>query len=66
MLVDRKGLSERRACQIVGQHRSTQRREPCVAGLLGMEPTGIEPVTSCLQIRLRRRSLARIGQQWLN
>jgi putative transposase len=31
MLVDRKGLSERRACQIVGQHRSTQRREPCVA-----------------------------------
>jgi putative transposase len=32
MLMDRKGLSERRACQIVGQHRSTQRREPCVAG----------------------------------
>jgi putative transposase len=31
MLVDRKGLSERRACQILGQHRSTQRREPCVA-----------------------------------
>jgi len=31
MLVDRKGLSERRACQITGQHRSTQRREPCVA-----------------------------------
>jgi putative transposase len=31
MLVDRKGLSERRACEIVGQHRSTQRREPCVA-----------------------------------
>jgi putative transposase len=31
MLQDRKGLSERRACQIVGQHRSTQRREPCVA-----------------------------------
>jgi putative transposase len=31
MLMDRKGLSERRACQIVGQHRSTQRREPCVA-----------------------------------
>jgi len=32
MLMDRKGLSERRACQIVGQHRSTQRRERCVAG----------------------------------
>jgi putative transposase len=31
MLMDRKGLSERRACQIVGQHRSTQRRAPCVA-----------------------------------
>jgi putative transposase len=31
MLQERKGLSERRACQIVGQHRSTQRREPCVA-----------------------------------
>ena len=31
MLQDRKGLSERRACEIVGQHRSTQRREPCLA-----------------------------------
>ena len=31
MLRDRKGLSERRACEIVGQHRSTQRREPCIA-----------------------------------
>jgi putative transposase len=31
MLEDRLGLSERRACQIAGQHRSTQRREPCVA-----------------------------------
>jgi putative transposase len=28
MLQDRLGLSERRACQITGQHRSTQRREP--------------------------------------
>ena len=27
MLVDRLGLSQRRACQIVGQHRSTQRHE---------------------------------------
>jgi putative transposase len=32
MLQDRLGLSERRACLIAGQHRSTQRREPCVAG----------------------------------
>ena len=31
MLEDRLGLSERRACQIAGQHRSTQRREPVVA-----------------------------------
>jgi putative transposase len=28
MLEDRLGRSERRACQIAGQHRSTQRREP--------------------------------------
>ena len=28
MLCDRLELSERRACQITGQHRSTQRREP--------------------------------------
>ncbi len=31
MLQDRLGLSERRACRYVGQHHSTQRREPCVA-----------------------------------
>jgi putative transposase len=31
MLRDRLGVSERRACRIVGQHRSTQRREACVA-----------------------------------
>jgi transposase InsO family protein len=28
MLQDRKGLSQRRACQIVGQHRSTERHRP--------------------------------------
>ncbi len=28
MLCDRLSLSERRACQIAGQHRSTQRLEP--------------------------------------
>lgn len=32
MLRDRLGLSERRACRYVGQHRSTQRREPQRAG----------------------------------
>jgi putative transposase len=32
MLQDRLGVSERRACQIAGQHRSTQRHEPVVAG----------------------------------
>jgi len=28
MLRDRLGVSERWACRVVGQHRSTQRREP--------------------------------------
>ncbi len=32
MLQDRLSISERRACQVVGQHRSTQRHEPVVAG----------------------------------
>jgi putative transposase len=32
MLRGRLGVSERRACRIAGQHRSTQRREPVVAG----------------------------------
>ena len=31
MLKDRLGVSERRACLIAGQHRSTQRRDSCVA-----------------------------------
>jgi putative transposase len=31
MLRDRLGVSERRACRFVGQHRSTQRREPLLA-----------------------------------
>jgi hypothetical protein len=30
MLRDRFGVSERRACRVVGQHRSTQRLEPPV------------------------------------
>ena len=32
MVQDRLGISERRACQITGQHRSTQRRGPVPAG----------------------------------
>lgn len=32
MLIDRFGVSERRACRIVGQHRSSQRHLPCRAG----------------------------------
>ncbi len=32
MLRDRLGVSERRACRIAGQHRSTQRHVPVVAG----------------------------------
>jgi putative transposase len=31
MLQDRLGLSERRACRVCGQHRSTQRHEPRIA-----------------------------------
>jgi putative transposase len=31
MLRDRLGVSERWACRVVGQHRSTQRREPVKA-----------------------------------
>jgi putative transposase len=31
MLVSRLDLSQRRACQIVGQHRSTQRHQPAEA-----------------------------------
>ncbi len=32
MLQDRLGISERRACRYAGQHRSTQRHDPIVAG----------------------------------
>lgn len=32
MLCDRLDVSERWACRVVGQHRSTQRREPVIAG----------------------------------
>ena len=32
MLSDRLGFSERRACRLAGQHRSTQRHEPKLAG----------------------------------
>jgi transposase InsO family protein len=32
MLCDRLGVSERWACEVVGQHRSTQRYEPLRAG----------------------------------
>ncbi|MBA3408737.1 MAG: IS3 family transposase, partial [Solirubrobacterales bacterium] len=32
MLCDRLDVSERWACRVVGQHRSTQRREPACAG----------------------------------
>ena len=31
MLQERLGISQRRACQIVGQHRSTQRHAPAEA-----------------------------------
>jgi hypothetical protein len=45
MLQDRLTLSERRACKIAGQHRSTQRHQPKVA-----------PDDEALRRRLRRLS----------
>ena len=48
MLQDRLGISERRACRIVGQHRSTQRHEPDVA-----------PDDAALRAELRRISRRR-------
>jgi putative transposase len=51
MLEDRLGLSERRACEIVGQHRSTQRREPC-------------PASDEAALRGRLRELSRERPRW--
>lgn len=48
MLKDRLGLSERRACRIAGQHRSTQRHEPTRA-----------PDDAALRKRLREISEAK-------
>ena len=45
MLQDRLGVSERWACQIASQHRSTQRRKACVA-----------PDDAALRARLRKLS----------
>ena len=45
MLQDRLGLSERRACRVAGQHRSTQRHEPQLA-----------PDDAALRARLREIS----------
>jgi putative transposase len=46
MVVERFGLSERRACRITGQRRSSQRRQPCRAG--GRD--------EALRVRLRKLS----------
>jgi putative transposase len=35
MLCDRLGMSQRRACEIVGQHRSTQRHQPAGTPISG-------------------------------
>ncbi len=51
MLQDRLGLSERRACQIAGQHRSTQRHEPSRA-----------PDDEALRARLR--AISRQRPRW--
>lgn len=51
MLQDRLGLSERRACRIAGQHRSTQRHEPQVA-----------PDDAALRKRLRE--ISELKKRW--
>jgi putative transposase len=51
MLQDRLGLSERRACRYVGQHRSTHRHEPVVAG----DEAGL---------RARLRAISRERPRW--
>lgn len=51
MLQERLGLSQRRACQIVGQHRSTQRHAP-------------EVVDPDRDLRARLRSFARAHPRW--
>jgi putative transposase len=51
MLEARLGLSQRRACQIVGQHRSTQRHRPADA-----DPDG--------ELRARLRDFAKDHERW--
>jgi hypothetical protein len=51
MLQDRLGLSERRACRIAGQHRSTQRHEPEIA-----------PDEAALRKRLRE--ISELKKRW--
>lgn len=51
MLQDRLGLSERRACRIAGQHRSTQRHEPVLA-----------PDDEALRKRLRK--ISELKKRW--
>ncbi len=51
MLQSRLGLSQRRACAIVGQHRSTQRHRPAVT-----DPDR--------ELRVRLRGFARDHQRW--
>jgi putative transposase len=52
VLVDRFGVSQRRACRVVGQHRSTQRLMP--------HPRPVEEV----KVRRRLRDLARDHPRW--
>jgi len=51
MLCERLGLSERRACEIAGQHRSTQRYEPEVA-------------SDDQALRERLRGISRVHPRW--
>jgi transposase InsO family protein len=52
MLRDRLDVSERWACQVVGQHRSTQRHEPPV------------PAADDADLRARLREIAKLKPRW--
>jgi hypothetical protein len=63
MLCDRLGLSQRRACQIVGQHRSTQRHIPA-------EPEADRDCYACNRKKMQRlwreEGLRRVEPHWLH
>ncbi|MBW8711602.1 MAG: IS3 family transposase, partial [Mycobacterium sp.] len=65
MLRDRLAVSERWACQVVGQHRSTQRREPVLAGDDGALRAALREIAAERTRWGYRRAHARLlGEGW--